>query len=138
MHTHLKIWTWAWLYTNALVRKSNKMSDSGLTYIELLYGIYVPTYPCMFYPSTFTLQVAVFPVPPPLTTGTNSTVTAELHTAGVVISSLGLVLPFLVTIVLAAIGCIACTVTCIVTLYCVKDIKEWMAEVRDRRQETRG
>ena len=136
MITHLKIWTWVWLYTNTLVRKSNKMSDSGLTYIELLYGIYVPTYPCMFYPGTFTLQVAVFSVP--LTTGTNSTVAAELHIAGVVISSLGLVLPFLVTVILAAMGCIVCTFACIGALYCAEDVKEWMAEVRDRRQETRG
>ena len=100
--------------------------------------LYVPTYPCMFYPSNFTLQVAVFSVSSPHTTGSNSTVTAELHIAGVVISSLGLVLPFLVTVILAAIGCIVCTLSCIEALYCVEDVKEWMTEVRDRRRKTRG
>ena len=74
----------------------------------------------------------------PLTTGSNSTVTNDLHIAGVVISSLGLVLPFLVTVILAFIGCIACVAACIEALYCVKDVKEWMAEVRDRRQKTKG
>ena len=67
--------------------------------------------------------------------GSNSTVTTELRTAGVVISSLGLVFPFLVSVVLACIGCIACVAACTEALYCVEDVKEWMAE---RRQEPRG
>ena len=126
MHTHLK----SVEGTVILAHKSNKMSHSGMITMNC----------CMSQPSIASYNLALslykllyFLFHHHSQTGTNSTVTNEIRTAGVVISSLGLVLPFLVSVVLAAIGCIACVAGCMEALYCVTDVKEWMDDVRETR-----
>ena len=71
-------------------------------------------------------------LPPPLTPpGTNSTVTPGLRTAGVVISSVGVGIPFIISTVL---GCLFLCGTC----ECTEKIVDRLVAVKERIKKTKG
>ena len=70
-------------------------------------------------------------LPPPLTPpGSHSTVTPGLRTAAVVISSVGVTLPFPALVIVVCIFCYRKY-----NARCISDAKDWLEE---RRQKTKG
>ena len=85
---------------------------------------------------TITMQIDfLISLPPPLTPpGSNSTVAPGVRTAGVVLSSVGLGVALLLLVIFI---CILGYYECDERGY-ISDAKEWLAEVWERRQKTKG
>ena len=70
------------------------------------------------------------------TIASNSTITPGLGTAGVVISSLGVGVTFIISVILFGGFCICGWLMCLI--FHISDAKEWLARARRKKQETIG
>ena len=61
--------------------------------------------------------------------------TPGLRTAGVVIFSVGLGVPYLILILII---CVLCYVVCSLLASCLSRAREWLNEALENRQETKG
>ena len=81
----------------------------------------------------------MFSFQPPLTPGSNSTsVTPGLKTAGVVISSFGVGVPFIISGITASLFCIFVCATCNITMKPCADFLEYVHEQWRTRPTKRG